>query len=200
MNRSKLTRIILASTILVSSFSLIGCTDNKTVNDTENKAEQGIDKVDDNVNKGVNDVTDKNNVTEKNNNNENNAENFTEEESKYNKDSVLKDLKAKGFNPKVTDTDAKAKNNEKVFSVDKQVVKIKGGELSLYEYAKDAKTSLKNDINSIENKGNMINGMNMTWNTSPHFYNKGRVIVVYDGDSKEIMTSLNEILGNEIVK
>ena len=198
MNREKLAKIILAGTILASSFSLIGCTNNKTANDTKNKVEQDMtdtkDKVKDEVtdNKGnVNNVTDKNN---------NDKEDFTEDETNFDKQSVLKELKAKGFDPKVTDTDANTKNNEKVFSVDKQIVKIKGGELSLYEYAKDAKTSLKNDINSIENKGNVINGMKMTWNASPHFYNKGRVIVVYDGDSREIMTSLNEILGNEIVK
>lgn len=201
MNRSKLAKIILASTILVSSFSLIGCTNNKVAedtNNTKNKVEQDMtntkDKVKDEVtdNKGnINNVTDKNN---------NNKEDFTEEESKFDKETVLKDLKAKGFDPKVTDTNANTKNNEKIFSVDKQIVKIKGGELSLYEYAKDAKANLNNDINSIENKGNMINGMKMTWNASPHFYSKGRVIVVYDGNSQEIMTSLNEILGNEVVK
>lgn len=188
MNKLKLTKLIVASSIIVSSFSLIGCTNNKTVNDTKEKVEQGANETKDKVKEGVNDITNTADET---------MEKFTDEEGKYDKNAIIKDLKSKGFNPEVTNT--KAKDNQKIFSVDKQIVKIKGGELSLYEYPMDSKGKLEGDIKSIQDNGKMINGTTMTWNTAPHFYKKGRVLVVYDGDSQEIIKALNEILGNPLM-
>lgn len=188
MNKLKLTKLIVASSIIVSSFSLIGCTNNKTVNDTKEKVEQGANETKEKVEQGVNDVKNATNET---------IEKFTDDEAKYDKNAIIKDLKEKGFNPEVTST--QANDNTKIFSVDKQIVKIKGGELSLYEYPMDAKGKLEEDIKSIQDNGKTINGVTMTWTTAPHFYKKGRVLVVYDGNSQEIIKALNEILGNPIM-
>lgn len=188
MNKLKLTKLIVASSIIISSFSLIGCTNNKTVNDAQDKVQQGANETKEKVKEGVNDIRNTADET---------MEKFTDEESKYDKNAIIKDLKEKGFNPKVTDT--KANNNQKIFSVDKQIVKIKDGELSLYEYPGDSKGKLEGDIKSIQDNGKMINGTTMTWNTAPHFYKKGRVLVVYDGNSQEIINALNEILGNPFI-
>lgn len=188
MNKLKLTKLIVASSIVVSSFSLIGCTNNKTVNDTTKKVEQGANETKEKVKEGANDVKNATNETMKK---------FTDEEGKYDKNAIMKDLKEKGFNPEVVTT--KPTDNKKIFSVDREIVKIKGGELSLYEYPMDSKGKMEEDIKSIQDSGNTINGVKMTWTTAPHFYKKGRVLVVYDGNSQEIIKALNEILGNPIM-
>lgn len=182
MNKRKLSKIVLIASIIASSVSFIGCNAaNKVANDTKNAVEKGKED--------LKNTTDE--VKKK----------FDETEVKYTKDQFMKDLKAKGFDPKVSkeENNTSKNKNMKIFSVNKEDVKIKGGELSLYEYGPDEKGTLEKDMNSITDSGSTINGNPMTWNAKPHFYRKGRVLIVYDGDSKEILTSLKEILGDPII-
>ncbi len=193
MNKRKLSKIVLIASIIASSVSFIGCNAaNKMANDTKNAVKEGTNDTKNAIEKGKEDLK---NTTEEV------KKKFDETETKYTKDQFIKDLKAKGFDPKVSkEENNNSKNkNMKIFSVNKEVIKIKGGELSLYEYGPNEKGTLEKDMNSITNSGANINGNPMTWNVKPHFYRKGRVLIVYDGDSKEILTSLKEILGDPII-
>ena len=51
----------------------------------------------------------------------------------------------------------------------------------------------------IQENGYKINGNKIDWKNVPHFYRKGRVAVVYDGNSQEIVKSLSEILGSPFI-
>ncbi|MEG2108146.1 hypothetical protein [Clostridium sp.] len=177
MKKNKLNKLILLATIF-TSISILGCNAAKEgVNDAKNT----VEKATEDVKKGTEDMVNK----------------FTEEETKYDKSAFIKDLEAKGFEPK---SDGTIKDDKyKVTSIDGEMLKIKGGELRVYEYKTDQKESLNSDINSIQENGYNINGNKIEWKVSPHFYRKGRVVVIYDGDSQDVMKVLSEILGSPFI-
>lgn len=196
MKKSKIKLMILSGLLITSFFSITACNANQTAEQTKEKVEQGTESAKQKVEQGTESA--KESVEKGTESAKESVEKmFSDTELKYDKNTLMKDLEAKGYQPKVENKT----NSElaKVFSVKEETVKIKGGEIYVYEYAKDEKDKLKTDIAAIKNNGNTINGATMTWNVKPHFYNKGRVLVIYDGNSEEILKSLSEILGTPIV-
>ncbi|WP_024616011.1 hypothetical protein [Clostridium sp. Ade.TY] len=175
----KKTKLLFIIGLLATSLtSFISCSPKQAVDETKQKVEEGYDKAKEKVKEGVDNI-------------------FNDDEAKFNLTSLKDDLKAKGFEPK----EKESKNNamEKLFSVSGKILSIKNGEIYVYEYNKDQKDKLKNDLNSIQNNNSIMNGGDIKWNVSPHFYSKGRVVVVYDGNNQEILNALSEIMGMPLV-
>lgn len=184
MKKTKL--LIIIGLLATSLSSFISCSPKQTVEDTKEKVEQGYDATKEKVKEGVDLAKDL-------------ADNiFNDEEMKFDKQSLKDTLNSKGFEPK-QEEDKNSNSMKKIFSVDGKTLKIKNGEIYVYEYDKNQKDKLKNDLNSIQNNGTTISGEDIKWNKSPHFYSKGRVVVVYDGDNKEIINVLNEIMGMPVI-
>ena len=185
MKKNKLNKLILFATVIMSAASFVGC----------NTAKEAADKTKAGMNEAKNSVE---NTTENvKNKTENAIKDFTEEESNFDKKALIKDLEAKGFEPK--NAGILKKDSDKVSSVDGELIKIKGGEIRVYEYNKDQKGLFDSDVNMIQENGYKINGNKIDWKNAPHFYRKGRVAVVYDGNSQEIVKSLSEILGSPFI-
>lgn len=55
-------------------------------------------------------------------------------------------------------------------------------------------SSLLNEDASIINKEQPIE---IEWPKNPHFYKKGKIIVQYIGEDKEIVTDLDKIMGKQ---
>jgi len=79
----------------------------------------------------------------------------------------------------------------------KQVI-LYDTEIVIYSYKNieemEKNASLVNEDASIINKEQPIE---IGWPKTPHFYKKGKVIVQYIGDDEQIITDLNEIMGEQ---
>lgn len=111
----------------------------------------------------------------------------------YSKDEFKKDLENKGLKAEKLDT------TKPYFSVKSEDYKIVGGSLSVYEYEASEKDKIINDLKTVSDNGTVINGTKISWSKAPHIYNKGRVVVIYDGNNESTLSSLKEILGEPLI-
>ena len=87
--------------------------------------------------------------------------------------------------------------SDSCFSVDPEVITIKGIDIQVFEY-KDAAAadteaaSISPDGSSINNNGQICF---MEWVASPHFYKAGNLILLYIGDDQAVIDALETILG-----
>ena len=181
MNKKKLTCLILS---LGLSLSLAGCGCGKT-NDGNNTAgnviEEGANTVGDaekDVGEGAKNIVD----------------NITDTTMTYNEADFKKDLEKSGA--KVEETEA----SQSHFSIDNKDYIIDGERVSVYEYDEDDASTLKNDLSTVANNGATINNKDVKWNKKAHIYKKGRIVVVYDGDNEKVLKTLNDTLGNSLLK
>lgn len=79
------------------------------------------------------------------------------------------------------------------FSVKGQKITVNGDEVQVFEYldavAADAEAAL------ISPDGSSIGTTMINWVTSPHFYRKDKLIVLYVGDATAIVNVLETVLG-----
>jgi hypothetical protein len=75
------------------------------------------------------------------------------------------------------------------------IVKIGEETLKIYEYT-DA-SSMKRESLSIDKDGYGTDRVKVSWISMPHFYKKGRIIVLYLGNNSKINTDLERLLGKQ---
>lgn len=112
---------------------------------------------------------------------------------KYNEDDFEKAMKEKGY--KLLEID----DTKSLLSVDNDDYTLNGDRISVYEYDEAAENTIEGDIKSIADNGTVINGNKTKWNSTPHIYKKGRILVIYDGNNESVLTALKEILGEPIL-
>lgn len=86
-----------------------------------------------------------------------------------------------------------------IFSGNGHIIKINGVEVQVFEYADTA--ALDQQAANISPDGSKITGTRgeaiVDWVDMPHFFKKGRILVVYVGRADGTLSALNAVLGNQ---
>jgi hypothetical protein len=105
-------------------------------------------------------------------------------------------LRATGAQVQVADQELE----QPFFTPQAQVIRIEGydGEVQVFEYADDA--ARQAESSQISPDGSSIGTMMVTWVDQPHFWAKGRLIVLYVGSDAEMEALLTGLLGEPIAR
>ena len=79
------------------------------------------------------------------------------------------------------------------FSVPGQIIRVNGADVQVFEY--EAAEAMKTDAAQVSADGGSIGTSMITWVATPHFYQAGRILVLYIGDDQAILDLLEGILG-----
>jgi hypothetical protein len=82
------------------------------------------------------------------------------------------------------------------FSVKGTAIAIKNQQIQVFEYPSNAEA--QKDAMKISEDGSSIGTSMVTWIEPPHFYHKERLIVLYLGNDKEVISILESALGKQI--
>jgi hypothetical protein len=100
----------------------------------------------------------------------------------------LKELREKG---------AQAESGESIeqafFSVIGTTVDLSGDSVQVFEY--DSAETMESDAVLIDADGGTIGTLMVSWMATPHFFKKGRILVLYVGDNTETLGLLESVLG-----
>ena len=100
----------------------------------------------------------------------------------------LEELREKG---------AEAQSGESVeqafFSVIGTMVNVNGESVQVFEY--DSAETMESDAVLVDADGGSIGTSMVSWVATPHFYKKGRILVLYVGDNAETLGLLESVLG-----
>jgi len=94
-------------------------------------------------------------------------------------------------------TDASVNTGEKVsqpfFSPQGQVIKLNDEDVQVFEYSSEADANKETMLVSVD--GSSAGTTMITWIDTPHFYQSGKIIVLYVGNNPEVIEILTELLG-----
>lgn len=79
------------------------------------------------------------------------------------------------------------------FSVIGNYVNFNGESVQVFEYA--SAETMESDAVLVDANGSSIGTSMVTWIATPHFYKKGRILVLYVGDNTETLEVLENVLG-----
>lgn len=79
------------------------------------------------------------------------------------------------------------------FSVKGHVITINGEQVQVFEYAKVEKAEM--EAKMVDATGSSVGTNMMTWMAPPHFYRRGRLIVLYVGSDSSVINTLTSVLG-----
>lgn len=79
------------------------------------------------------------------------------------------------------------------FSVIGTFVNFNGEGVQVFEY--DSAETMESDAVLVDADGSSIGTSMVTWIATPHFYKKGRILVLYVGDNSETLEVLESVLG-----
>ena len=79
------------------------------------------------------------------------------------------------------------------FSVTGQVIEVNGEDVQVFEYSDEA--AAEAEANLVSPDGSAIGTSMVSWIAPPHFYQAGKLIVLYVGESEDVMDALENVLG-----
>ena len=79
------------------------------------------------------------------------------------------------------------------FTPQGQVIKINGEDVQVFEYVSEEEV-LKEAM-QVSADGSSVGTTIITWIDTPHFYQSGKIIVLYVGSNQEVIEHLTELLG-----
>ena len=79
------------------------------------------------------------------------------------------------------------------FSVKGRIIIVNGGDVQVFEYKNTAAANAEAALVSPD--GHSVGKYWINWIAMPHFYKKGKVIVLYVGDNVAVMDALKAVLG-----
>lgn len=82
-----------------------------------------------------------------------------------------------------------------VFSVPIKVVSVGGVDIQVFEFSDESEASAS--ILTVSEDGTQIGTSIIRWMDAPHFYTKGKIIVLYVGQNPEITNLFESLLGNQ---
>ena len=101
------------------------------------------------------------------------------------------------FVAELRENGAEAETGEEVeqafFSVIGTFVNVNGESLQVFEY--ETAETMESDAVLVDASGSSIGTSMVTWMATPHFYKKGRILVLYVGDHAETLELLERVLG-----
>ncbi len=86
--------------------------------------------------------------------------------------------------------------NQPFFSVEGNAITVNGENVQVFEYADQAAADA--EAATISPDGSSIGTSVISWIGPPHFFQADSIIVLYFGDSEEVMGLLGEALGPQI--
>ena len=75
------------------------------------------------------------------------------------------------------------------------MININGEALQVFEYATPARANT--DARQVSADGTTIGTSKPTWMASPHFFKRGKMIVLYIGENQTVSDVLRTTLGNQ---
>jgi hypothetical protein len=82
-----------------------------------------------------------------------------------------------------------------VFSVPIQIVSIGGADIQVFEFQNELDAEVGSS--TVSEDGTEIGTSIIRWMDTPHFYAKGKIIVLYVGQNPEITNLLESLLGTQ---
>ena len=79
------------------------------------------------------------------------------------------------------------------FSVDGKMLEVHGEDVQVFEYS-DA-TAAEEEAALVSSSGSAVGTTKIHWVGPPHFFRKGRLIVLYVGDNCRVLKALEAVLG-----
>ena len=71
-------------------------------------------------------------------------------------------------------------------------VNLNGESVQVFEY--DSAETMESDAVLVDADGGTIGTSMVSWMATPHFYKKGRILVLYIGDNQEMLRLLESVL------
>jgi hypothetical protein len=102
--------------------------------------------------------------------------------------SLLAALQSEGATVETAET-----TTQDFFSVKGQIVRVNGTDIQVFEY--ENAEAMENDASQVAPDGGSIGTSMVTWMDAPHFYQAGKLIVLYLGNDQSIRDLLNKVLG-----
>jgi membrane-associated protease RseP (regulator of RpoE activity) len=81
-------------------------------------------------------------------------------------------------------------------SVPGQFVSIDGSDVQTFEY--DSEKAAKAAVAKIAPDGSTVGDTRIGWVEPPHFFRKGRLLVLYVGKNEQVTRALKPVLGDQI--
>lgn len=104
--------------------------------------------------------------------------------------SLVADLRAAGVSVK-----REGKVDQPFFSVTGMMIKVRGEDVQVFQYsdamAAEAQAAL------VSPSGSAVGTTKIHWVGPPHFFKKGRLIVLYVGDNDKVLNALEAVLGRQ---
>lgn len=79
------------------------------------------------------------------------------------------------------------------FTAQGQIIKLNGEDVQVFEYV--SKEEAFQEVMQVSADGSSVGTTMITWIDSPHFYQSGKIIVLYIGNTPELVEILTEVLG-----
>ena len=108
----------------------------------------------------------------------------------YGTEEFLTELREKGVEPEKGDAVEQA-----FFSVIGTSVNVNGEGVQVFEY--DSAETMESDAILVDASGSPIGTTMVAWMATPHFYKKGRILVLYVGDNAGTLEVLERVLGTQ---
>lgn len=185
MNKKSVS-ILLSLSLFIGLF--VSCsTTEKIVEDTKNTIDKGADMTQNALDKAKEMITGDTAEGEK-------IEIYTDDEkvSDYNLENFKANMDEKGYTIEIF-----AKDKD-FFDAPKFEVKIGENKISVYDY--EDMNTLEKDLSAITENGLVVSDAKIDWDKMPHYYRKGEMLVIYDGDNTETINALENELGPELYK
>src|SRR6266498_4047670 len=105
-------------------------------------------------------------------------------------DAVVRALQQQGAT--VTRAGTLPQSSYPFFSVSAQLLHVNGADVQVFEYA--SATRADSDASKVSPTGSPIGQSQISWMDTPNFYKRDRLIVLYVGDSADILRPLEMVL------
>jgi hypothetical protein len=81
------------------------------------------------------------------------------------------------------------------FTPQGQIIKLHGEDVQVFEYGNEGMAN--DEAMLVSADGSSVGTSMITWIDAPHFYQAGKIIVLYVGKNTQVIDTLNELLGNQ---
>lgn len=81
------------------------------------------------------------------------------------------------------------------FSIPGRMIKVHGEDVQVFQYANTAAADA--EAAPISRDGSGVGTRKIHWIGSPHFFKKGKLLVLYVGDNDKVLGSLGAVLGQQ---
>lgn len=110
----------------------------------------------------------------------------------YGYTNLVNDLRANG-----AQVESAGEVSQPFFSVKGKIINVTGKDLQVQVFAYVNAAAANSEASEVASDGSSIGKSHPFWNAPPHFYKKGKIIVLYVGDNKTVMKVLETVLGKQ---